>query len=322
MNRQEFENRKAADWANLELRVQGLEGKHAGVEPEKIPGMFRRVCHDLSLAQYRMYGSRICDRLNSLAMRSYRLIHSSKGGLGEGMIRFIFNTFPNALRREWKLFVVSSLLFWVPFFLMWWSASQEIAWVQATLGPEAMMGLEDSYGKSDEGFIEERQEPGANFLMFAHYIRNNVGIDFKLFAGGILFGVGTIFFQVFNGIYIGAAFGYVSYAGDQEKLLSFVAGHSSFELLGMIVVGMAGLKIGFSMLSPGRLSRTQALTKAGRGALPLLIGGASMTALAAVVEGFWSAQPVPYNTKYAVGVFFWVAHLAYFLFVGRRFRGA
>ncbi|MDB4274774.1 hypothetical protein N9846_03245, partial [Akkermansiaceae bacterium] len=170
MNRQEFENRKAADWANLELRVQGLEGKHAGVEPEKIPGMFRRVCHDLSLAQYRMYGSRICDRLNSLAMRSYRFIHSSKGGFGEGMIRFIFNTFPNALRREWKLFVVSSLLFWVPFFLMWWSASQEIAWVQATLGPEAMMGLEDSYGKSDEGFIEERQEPGANFLMFAHYI--------------------------------------------------------------------------------------------------------------------------------------------------------
>lgn len=322
MNRQEFENRKGAGWSSLEMRVQALEGKAEGVEPEKIPGMFRRVCHDLSLAQYRMYGSRICDRLNALAMRSYRLIHSSRGGFGEGAIRFICDTFPSALRRERKLFVVSAMLFFVPFFLMWWSASQEIAWVQATLGPEMMMGLEDSYGKGGGKVIEARQEPGANFMMFGHYISNNVGIDFKLYAGGILYGIGTIFFQVFNGVYIGAMFGYVSYAGDQEKLLSFCAGHSSFELLGMVVVGMAGLKIGFSMLSPGRLSRTQALTKAGRDSLPLLIGGAAMTALAAVVEAFWSAQPVSYETKYAVGVVFWLLHVAYFVLMGRRFRGA
>ena len=70
MNRQEFENRKTAEWASLEQRVQGLESKGAGAEPEKVPGMFRRVCHDLALAQYRMYGSRICDRLNALSMRS------------------------------------------------------------------------------------------------------------------------------------------------------------------------------------------------------------------------------------------------------------
>ena len=159
-------------------------------------------------------------------------------------------------------------------------------------------------------------------MMFAHYINNNVGIDFRLFAGGIFFGIGTIFFLVYNGLYFGAVVGYVDYAGEPELLWRFVAGHSSFELLGMLVVGMAGLKMGFSLLAPGQLSRGAALTRAGRDGLPLLIGGACMTALAAVVEGFWSAEPFPTNVKYAVGIAFWVLHGLYFVFVGRGLRAA
>ena len=159
-------------------------------------------------------------------------------------------------------------------------------------------------------------------MMFAHYIQNNVGIDFRLFAGGILYGVGTLFFLIYNGIYFGAVIGYVTAAGDPEKLWRFVAGHSSFELLGMLVVGMAGLKMGFSLLAPGQLSRSQALSKAGRDCLPLLIGGASITALAAVVEGFWSAQPISAEVKYTVGISFWGLHLVYFVFAGRRAHGA
>lgn len=322
MNRQDFEQKKGNDWNSFEMRMNGLEGSGPSVEPEKIPGMFRQICHDLSLAQYRMYGSRICDRLNALSVRGYRLINQSKGGFGEGVIRFTVDTFPNALRREWKLFVVSSLAFWIPFFLMWWSAHQEIAWVQALLGPEGMRSIEGMYGKDADTLEFVRSEHGSNFRMFAHYIMNNVGIDFRLFASGVLWGIGTLFFLVFNGLNIGAVVGYVDYAGDPEKLWTFVAGHSSFELLGMIVVGMAGLKMGFVLLAPGDFSRAQAISRAGRQGLPLLIGGACMTALAAVVEGFWSAQPLGKEIKYAVGITFWVLHIIYFVFVGRRFRGA
>ena len=46
-----------------------------------------------------------------------------------------------------------------------------------------------------------------------------------------------------------------------------------------------------------------------------------MTSLAAVVEGFWSAQPIDTNIKYMVGVAFWLMHLLYFVFVGRGGRG-
>ena len=40
--------------------------------------------------------------------------------------------------------------------------------------------------------------------------------------------------------------------------------------------------------------------------------------LAAVVEGFWSAQGIPSEWKYLAGIFGWVLHIAYFSLAGRR----
>jgi len=322
MNRQEFERKNLPEWQDFENQLENAEKRKDGQEGQTLPSRFRKICYDLSLAQYRMFGNRICDKLNGLAIRGYRLIHRKRGAFGEGAIKFVMGTFPRAFRREWKLFAIVSLVFWLPFFAMWWSADKEIEWVQALLGAEQMASIEGMYGKDADTVEHLRQEHGSNFMMFAFYINNNVGIDFRLFAGGIFFGIGTLFFLIYNGLFFGAVVGYVQYAGDPELLWRFVAGHSSFELLGMLVVGMAGLKLGFSLLAPGQLSRADAVSKAGRDGLPLLIGGALMTALAAVVEGFWSAEPFPANVKYTVGIGFWILHLLYFVFAGRRFHGA
>lgn len=317
MNRHEFENKNGSDWKAFELQLESSKGKKSTLDSHKLPSRFRKICYDLSLAQYRMFGQQICDRLNGLAIVGYRKIHRKRGAFGEGFLHFFLRTFPAAFRREWKLFAVVSFVFLGPFFAMWWSADKEIEWVQALLGAEGMSDIEGMYGKEADSVEYLRQEHGSNFMMFAHYINNNVGIDFRIFAGGIFFGIGTLFFLIYNGLYLGAVVGYVEYAGDPELLWKFVAGHSSFELLGMLVVGMAGLKIGFALLAPGQLTRGEALTRAGRGGLPLLIGGACMTALAAVIEGFWSAQPIDTNLKYIVGIAFWIIHLLYFGFVGR-----
>lgn len=322
MNRQEFENKNAREWQTFDLQLSASERGQKGIDGEKLPSRFRKICYDLSLAQYRMFGHRICDRLNALAIRGYRQIHRKRGAFGEGAVRFTLQTFPQAFRREWKLFMVVSMVFWLPFFAMWWSAEREIEWVQALLGAEQMASIEGMYGKDADSVEYLRQEHGSNFMMFAHYINNNVGIDFRLFAGGIFFGIGTLFFLVYNGLFFGAVVGYVGYAGEPELLWKFVAGHSSFELLGMLVVGMAGLKMGFALLAPGQLGRGEALARAGRNGLPLLIGGACMTALAAVVEGFWSAQPLAAPVKYTVGIAFWGLHVLYFIFVGRGHRAA
>ena len=47
-----------------------------------------------------------------------------------------------------------------------------------------------------------------------------------------------------------------------------------------------------------------------------------MTAIAACIEGFWSARDIDPALKYSVGITGWVLHLLYFTLMGRRLRAA
>lgn len=315
----DFENVNAARWAEYELVVGSLEaGKKPRPEAAGLPRMFRELCVDLSLAEARMYGVRISERLNQLVIRGYELIYRARRTTREQAIAFVTAGFPQAVRREWRLFWLCSAVFWIPFVVLLLSPGHDIRWIQAVLGAEGMASMERMYAGTDEQIEHLRSEYGSNFMMFCFYIYNNVAIDFRVFAGGMAAGLGTLFFLIFNGVQLGASAGYANHACNPEAFWSFVAGHSSFELLGMVIAGMAGMRLGLAILRPGRLPRVRALVEASRQALPLICGAGLMTALAAVVEGFWSAQALPADLKYAVGIAGWGLHVAYFMLAGRR----
>lgn len=314
----DFEEQNSARWAEYESLVSLMEKGKAGPDAEKLPRLFRELSLDLSLAESRMYGSRVTERLNELVIRGYELIYRTRRGSWEMVVSFVAVKFPQAVRAEWRLFWLCNAVFWLPFFAMMLSADHDIRWVQAVLGADGMASMEQMYGGKEEQLSHLRAEYGSNFMMFCFYIYNNVAIDFRIFAGGMAAGVGTLFFLLFNGLHIGAAAGYVNHACNPESFWTFVAGHSSFELLGMVVSGMAGMRLGLAILRPGRLPRVRALVEASKQALPLIYGAAIMTSMAAVVEGFWSAQALPSNLKYTVGIIGWVLHILYFSLAGRR----
>ena len=318
MKKASFEQRGEPDWAELERLLTKLEYKQGDPpeNPEALPHLFRQTCSDLALAEHRVYGKGLTDRLNALVIRGYNVIYKPSRPIAEGMLHFFGRTFPRALRNHAKLFWLNMLFFWGPFLAMAFSVLFDPIWVQALLGQEQMYGLEQSYGQ--RGPMDPGREGfGENFFMFTFYIRNNVSIDFMTFAGGILACIGTIFFMVFNGLYIGAATGYVHDACRPDTFYSFVAGHSSFELLAAVISGTAGMVLGLAILRPGRRSRKQAIVEAGRTALPLILGAAAMTFIAAIIEGFWSPQPFEPMLKYTVGILFWVLLTIYFFFAGR-----
>lgn len=318
----DFEAKNQDRWLDYERLVGLIEKGKAGPEAERLPRLFRELSLDLSLAESRMYGTQLIERLNALVIRGYELIYQTRRGSWENLLAFVAVKFPRAVRADWRLFWLCSALFWLPFFAMLLSAHHDIRWIQATLGADGMAGMEQMYGGKEEQLSHLRAEYGSNFMMFCFYINHNIGIDFRIFAGGMTAGLGTMFFLLFNGLQIGAAAGYADHACNPESFWSFVAGHSSFELLGMVVSGMAGMKLGLAILRPGRLPRVRALVEASKQALPLIYGAALMTALAASVEGFWSAQAIPSNLKYTVGILGWVLHIAYFSLAGRRSRDA
>jgi uncharacterized membrane protein SpoIIM required for sporulation len=154
--------------------------------------------------------------------------------------------------------------------------------------------------------------------MFGFYIWNNVQIGFQTFAGGLAYGVGSLWFLASNGVVIGAVAGYLTQIGYSRSFWSFVAGHSPFELLAIVLSGAAGLRLGLALVAPGNLSRKAALVAAAKPAVRVMYGAALMFFIAAFIEAFWSPlTDVPYATKIAAGVAGWILLLSYFAFAGR-----
>jgi uncharacterized membrane protein SpoIIM required for sporulation len=154
--------------------------------------------------------------------------------------------------------------------------------------------------------------------MFGYYIWNNVRIGFQTFAGGLAAGVGSAWFLGANGVIIGAVAGYLTQAGFGEPFWSFVAGHSSLELLAIVLSGAAGFRLGLAVIAPGNQSRKAALIAAARPAVRLMYGAALMFFAAAFVEAFWSPlTEIPYEVKIWTGIAGWALLLAYFAFAGR-----
>jgi uncharacterized membrane protein SpoIIM required for sporulation len=288
---------------------------------DTLPRQFRALCQDLSLARDRRYSEPLIDELHGRVLAAHQRIYGAHRPGGRRGLRFVLYDLPNLVRREAKLVLASALLFFLPLVATLIVLQSFPDGVYVLLSPETVGAMEDMYAPTAEHLGRPRDAPD-DVMMLALYIANNVQIDFQCFAAGILFGLGSVFFLVYNGLVIGAVAGHLTQLGYIETFWGFVAGHSAPELSGVVLSGMAGLKIGLALIAPGRLRRAEAVKRAARPAVHLLYGAAGLTFGAAFVEAFWSPlRTVPVEVKYAVGGVFWIALLAYFAFAGRERRG-
>ena len=320
MQGKEFEDKNASRWQEYEKAVTQIERSSKKMDVSAFPRMFREVCADLALARHRMYGMPMSDGLNRQVIRGHKLIYRRAGGTWGRLIRLLAVDFPVALRAEWRLMLISTLSFLMPAIAVavagfYWS---DFSWVEAVLGADMMEQLDTMYGDKDSQIANMREQYGSNFMMFCFYIANNIGIDFRIFAGGILACLGSLFFLVYNGVFFGAVIAYIHVACSTEAFYTFVAGHSSFEFIAMLIAGVAGLRVGLGVLHPGRKTIGRSLLDAGKKSLPLIYGASLMTLAAAAIEGFWSAQALPPMVKYVTGITLWVVVIAYLAFAGRK----
>ena len=58
-----------------------------------------------------------------------------------------------------------------------------------------------------------------DWMMFGFYIRNNIGVAFQCFAGGLFAGLGSLFFLAYNGAFSGALAGYLTRARPVADVL-------------------------------------------------------------------------------------------------------
>jgi uncharacterized membrane protein SpoIIM required for sporulation len=182
--------------------------------------------------------------------------------------------------------------------------------------------MEEMYSQELDDPDDEDQRQDA--AMAGFYVRHNTSIAFQCFALGFFLGLGTVYVLLSNGIQLGTVAGYLIAQGHGERFLGFVASHSSFELTAIVVAGTAGLVLGHAIVAPGNRSRSESLRVRGLVAVRLALGAAAMLFVAAMIEGFWSAQTMAPMVKYSGAAILWIAVIGYLGFAGRpsRERGA
>ncbi|MFO1430243.1 MAG: stage II sporulation protein M [Candidatus Competibacteraceae bacterium] len=320
MKQQLFEQRHSAFWQafaeRLELLERHREKSDAALAGAAFPAAYRQLCRHLAIARARAYSPLLLERLNQLALRGYQQLYHTRPGRLPTMLSFIAVDFPKLVRREARLFWCCCGLFWLPLLTMGYAVYQQPALVYSLLDPVQVVELVEHYQPD----AQAGDRPAASDVeMLGFYIYNNISIGFRTFAAGIIGGIGTLFILLFNGLFMGAVGGYLSSQGLGTVLFPFVVGHSAFELTGILLAGVAGLKIGLALVAPGRYSRVQALRRAAAEGVRLLYGVVALLLLAAIIEAFWSSnRALPVNLKYVVGIAGWLLLALYLLLAGRR----
>jgi len=140
-------------------------------------------------------------------------------------------------------------------------------------------------------------EPQASSMIMT----NNLSVCFIAFAGGILFGLLTVWSMFYNGLLLGVIGVACQQHGMALDLWSFVAPHGSLELPSIILSGAAGLRLGHGVLFPGIYRWGDSIAQAGVEAARLVSGIIPLLVVAGTLEGFFSPSNVPVWLKFTVG---------------------
>ncbi len=281
-------------------------------DAERLAALYRAICEHLALAQARAYPVHLAERLEDLAQRAHRLIYRQHELGWQRLQRFFVAEVPAALRAQRRYVWLAALLFYGPALLMGLATWADPSQVLTLMDASNASNFEQMYKREPDQAIGHHRGADTDWRMFGFYIRHNIGIGFQCFAGGLLAGVGTVFYLVFNALQIGGVAGFLTTRGHGPVFWSFVASHSPFELSAIVISGAAGLMLGHALLAPGRWRRTQALARAGQASVPLVGAAIVLFLVAAALEAFWSSSPwVPPAAKYATSAVGWVLVWAY-----------
>ena len=274
-------------------------------EVEELALRYRQVLHDHAWARARFPGTGAAQRLLRLAVLGGTVLqreHEERFSL----VRFFFARFPAAVRTSLPWIGVATALFLLMGLLGVAVAVYEPGVAVAILGPEAIQGLRTGHLWTES--LTTTVPPTFSSSAIA---TNNMSVALTAWAGGALFGLGSVWVAMFNGFLLGAVFGVTARFSMAAELGEFVVAHGPLEITLILVCAGAGLGIGVALLRADDLPRSVTVPRAAREALVVLLGCLPWFLLLGIVEGFLSPRPeLPVLWKALLGVALEVCFLA------------
>ena len=256
--------------------------------------LYRQVAADLSVLRQDSTARTYAVHVNQLLARAHHIIYSGRKTNLRSVFLFLRDEYPAVFQRQIG-FVLASVVVTVAFGVLGaviTTARPEF--MRHFVGPE-MIATMERHQMWTESIVSIK--PTAT----SHIMTNNLSVTFVTFAGGIVFGLGTLFSLFQNGMLLGVIGAACHQYGMSLPLWSFVAGHGSLELPAILISGGAGFRLGYAMLFPGTLRWKDSIAQGGLEATRLVSGIIPMLVVAGCLEGFFSPSHVPVWLKFTVG---------------------
>ncbi|GAB3028361.1 stage II sporulation protein M [Mycobacterium bourgelatii] len=282
-----------------------------GAEVDELVELYQRVSTHLSMLRSVSTDALVIGRLSSLVARARSAVTGAHAPLSSTFIRFWTVSFPVVAYRAWRWWLATAVAFFAVAVAMgfWVAGSPE---VQSLIGTPA--DIDELVNHDVESYYSEH--PAAAFALQVWV--NNSWLAAKCIALSVLLGLPIPFVLYQNAANVGVIGGLMFHAGKGGLLLGLLIPHGLLELTAVFLAAAVGMRLGWSVISPGDRPRGQVLAEHGRGVVSVAVGLIVVLLVSGLIEALVTPAPFPTFVRIAIGILAEAAFLWYIVHFGRK----
>lgn len=297
-------------WNRLEQLVKNRR-RLTGAEIDELVELYQRVSTHLSMLRSASSDAALIGRLSSLVARARAAITGAHAPLAAEFTRFWTVSFPVVAYRAWRWWLATAVAFFAvaAVIALWVAGSPE---VQSSIGTPS--DIDELVNHDFASYYNEH--PAALFGLQVWL--NNAWVAAKCIAFAVVLGVPIPLVLFENAANLGVVAGLMFQGGKADVLLGLLTPHGLLELTAVCLAGAAGMRLGWSVISPGDRPRRQALAEQGRAVVAIAVGLVVVLLISGVIEAVVTPSPLPTFARIGIGIAADAAFLAYVIHFGRR----
>ncbi|CDO85732.1 hypothetical protein AWC29_11020 [Mycobacterium triplex] len=282
-----------------------------GAEVDELVELYQRVSTHLSMLRSASSDSLMIGRLSSLIARARSAVTGAHAPLTSTFTRFWTVSFPVTAYRAWRWWLGTAAAFLgVAVVIAAWVANNPE--VQAAIGTPS--DIDQLVNHDIASYYSEH--PALAFAL--HVWVNNSWVSAQCIAFAVLLGLPIPYVLFQNAANLGLIAGLMFQAGKGGILLGLLLPHGLLELTAVFLSGAAGMRLGWSVISPGDRPRGQVLAEQGRAVVSVAVGLVGVLLVSGVIEAMVTPSPLPTFVRVAIGILAEAAFLTYVIYFGRR----
>lgn len=295
MNVKQFIKQHRDQWKELEQLASDLHKRKniTGENLEKFHRLYQKAAQNLSYSQTYFPEEEVTAYLNGLVSKSHNLLYKDQITSWKQAGDFFGHKFIGLLYEQWKFVVVAMLLFTIGGLGAFFAVLQDPLYVFSILSPDMAQGIDPEKLGTSDGMQDAP-------VMSASILTNNIQVAILAFAGGVTFGLLTVYVLIYNGIIVGAIAGLFWHHSMTYEFWAYIVPHGMIELTAIFIAGGAGLLMGYKLFVPGEYSRGYQLKVNAKRSVQLLLGTIPLFIIAGIIEGFITPAAIPLEAKYFV----------------------